>query len=154
MRDPAAQLDSERASRRAAAVPIGIASVALLALVGSALLAAALLVPGTALAAPRPGESCPDTTPAPGSSGVVCGEGSGPDVGGAGTLDLSVLLPIVATVVLAGAIALVAAFLVLRRRASAPVAPADPSEWWTCSSCGKTNVIGSPRCYACGSWQA
>src|SRR5204862_18167 len=49
--------------------------------------------------------------------------------------------------------ALAAAFLVLRRRASAPVAPADPGEWWTCRKCGRNNVIGSPRCYSCGEWQ-
>jgi hypothetical protein len=52
----------------------------------------------------------------------------------------------------AGVIALIAAFVVLRRT-SAPMAQADPGEWWTCTTCGKTNVIGSARCYACGTWQ-
>ena len=118
-----------------------------------ALLGAALLAPAAALAAPRPGESCPDTTPAPGSSAAVCDEGANPG-GGGGTLDAAALLPFLAAAVAGGAIALVAAFVVLRRRAAAPVVPADPGEWWTCRSCGKNNVIGSPRCYACGSWQS
>ena len=120
-----------------------------------ALLLGALLAPAAALAAPRPGESCPDTTPAPGSSAAVCGEGNGPggDTGGGG-LDLGALLPIVAAGGVGAALALVAAFVFFRRRASAPVAPADPGEWWTCRNCGRNNVLGSPRCYACGEWQA
>ena len=117
------------------------------------LLIAALLSPGAVLAVPLPGGSCPDTTPAPGTSVVICDEGNGRNVGG-GTLDLGPVLPIVAAAVGGAAIALVAVFLILRRRASAPVAPADPREWWTCPSCGKSNVVGSPRCYACGTWQA
>jgi hypothetical protein len=126
---------------------------ALAAFVLLTVLGAALLAPGAALAAPRPGESCPDTTPAPGSSAAVCEEG-GDQGGGGGTLNLASLLPFLVAAVAGGAIALVAAFLVLRRRTAAPVAPADPGEWWTCRSCGKSNVIGSPRCYACGSWQS
>jgi hypothetical protein len=51
-------------------------------------------------------------------------------------------------------IALAAVFLIVRRRAAAPAGPADPGEWWTCRNCGRNNVIGSPRCYACGQWQA
>jgi hypothetical protein len=39
------------------------------------------------------------------------------------------------------------------RRTSAPLVPADPGEWWTCRTCGKNNVVGSARCYACGAWQ-
>jgi len=118
------------------------------------LVLAALLAPGGVAAAPRPGESCPDTTPAPGASVVVCGEGTGPDVGGGGTVDLGGLLPIIAGIGMGAALALVAAFLVLRRRAAAPVTPADPGEWWTCRNCGRNNVIGSSRCYSCGQWQA
>ena len=137
--------------RSSGAHPGAIRSPAAFALL--TLLATALLAPGSALAVPRPGESCPDTTPTPGSSAAVCDEGTTPGAGG-GTLDLAALLPILAAAVAGGAIALVAAFLVLRRRAGAPVAPADPGEWWTCPSCGKTNVIDSPRCYACGSWQS
>ena len=116
-----------------------------------ALLGMALLAPGAALAVPKPGESCPDTTPAPGSSVPLCEEGGGKVTGG-GTPDLGAVLPILAAAVGGAAIALVAAFLVLRRRTTGPVAPADPGEWWTCPSCGKSNVIGSPRCFACGSW--
>ena len=119
------------------------------------LLVAALLAPSAALGAPRPGESCPDTTPAPGSSEVVCGEGKGPEgTPGAGSLDLGGLLPFLAAAAGGAVIALAAVVLVLRRRAVAPAAPADPGEWWTCRNCGRNNVIGSPRCYACGAWQS
>ncbi len=103
------------------------------------------------LEAPRPGESCPDATPEPGSSDV-CQDAVPPDVS-VGGIDLGGLLPILAAVVVAGLLALVAAFFVLTRRPSGPLAPTDPGEWWTCRSCGKTNVVGSPRCYACGTWQ-
>jgi hypothetical protein len=122
-------------------------------------LVAALLAPGAALAAPRPGESCPDTTPAPGatlgpgSTETVCGEGKATDGGAGGSLDLGGILPFVAAAAGGALIALAAAFVVLRRRAAAPAAPADPGEWWTCRKCGRNNVIGSPRCYACGEWQ-
>ena len=120
------------------------------------LLVGVLGAPAGALAAPRPGESCPDTTPAPGSSAAVCGEGNGPDVtpGGGGSIDVAALGPILVAAGGGAAIALAAAFLFFRRRAGAPVAPADPGEWWTCRKCGSNNVIGSPRCYACGEWQA
>ena len=120
----------------------------------AAVLLAALLAPSAALGAPRPGESCPDTTPAPGSTAAVCGEGKAQDGGTGGSFDISGLLPILAAAGGGAAIALVAAFVLLRRRAAAPGAPADPGEWWTCRNCGRNNVIGSPRCYACGEWQA
>jgi hypothetical protein len=67
-------------------------------------------------------------------------------------VNLGALLPIVGIVAVGGVVALLAAFFVLRRTA-APLVPADPGEWWTCRSCGKTNVLGSARCYACGTWQ-
>ena len=104
-------------------------------------------------AAPRPGETCPDTTPAPGSSDF-CDDTTpiSGDVGGGG-LDLGALLPFLAAAVIGALLALVAAFVVLGRRSTGPLAPVDPGEWWTCRSCGKTNVVGSPRCYACGTWQ-
>jgi hypothetical protein len=137
-----------RSPARGPAASPAVAVFALLTLLG-----AALLAPRTALAVLGPGESCPDTTPAPGTSVAVCEEGVDPGGGGA-TLDVVALLPILAAAIAGGAIALVAAFLVLRRRTAAPAAPADPGEWWTCRSCGKSNVIGSPRCYACGSWQS
>ena len=57
----------------------GFAAFALLTVLG-----AALLAPGAALAAPRPGESCPDTTPAPGSSAPVCEDTGGTGGGGGG----------------------------------------------------------------------
>lgn len=120
-----------------------------------AVLVGALLVPAGALAVPRPGESCPDTTPAPGSTEAVCDEGKGPEGNpGGGSLDLGAVLPFVAAAGGGALVALAAAFVLLRRRTSMPAAPADPGEWWTCRNCGRNNVIGSPRCYACGEWQA
>jgi hypothetical protein len=107
---------------------------------------------GIQQAAPRPGESCPDATPAPDSSDV-CDDTAPTNAGGAGGLDLGALLPFLAAAVIGGLLALVAAFVVLGRRSAGPLAPIDPGEWWTCRSCGKTNVVGSPRCYACGTWQ-
>jgi len=120
-----------------------------------ALLLGALVAPGVALGLPVPGESCPDVTLGPGASQIACGEGKGPQGNpGGGSLNLGAILPIVAVAGGGLAIALVAALLLLRRQARAPVAPADPAEWWTCRNCGRNNVIGSPRCYACGTWQA
>lgn len=104
--------------------------------------------------APAPGQSCPDTTPEPGSSAPICVEVVQPPVdGGGGGLDLGRLLPLLAAAIGGGLVVLVGVFLFLTRRAAAPLAPADPGEWWTCRNCGKTNVVGSPRCYACGTWQ-
>jgi hypothetical protein len=121
-----------------------------------ALLLVSLLAPAAALGAPRPGESCPDTTAAPGTSLPVCGEGNGPgdDPAGGGSIDLAALGPILVAAGGGAVIALAAAFLFFRRRAAGPIAAADPGEWWTCRNCGSNNVIGSPRCYACGEWQA
>lgn len=103
-----------------------------------------------ALLAP-PAETCrPEETRGAGAFQDICGApGSG---GGGGGINLGGLLPIVAIVVVGGVIALIAAFVVLRRT-SAPLVPADPGEWWTCRTCGKNNVVGSARCYACGAWQ-
>ena len=101
------------------------------------------------LLAPPP-ETCePGETRAAGDFLNICGENSG---GGGGGLNLGGFLPIVAIAVLGGVIALIAAFVVLRRT-STPLVPADPGEWWTCRTCGKNNVVGSARCYACGAWQ-
>jgi hypothetical protein len=118
------------------------------------LLACALLVPASALAVSGAGATCPDTTQAPSSTAAICEEsGPGDNPGGGGSTDFSGLLPIVATVAGVAVLALVAAFIFFRRRAAAPAVPADPGEWWTCRNCGRNNVIGSPRCYACGEWQ-
>jgi hypothetical protein len=102
--------------------------------------------------APRPGETCPDATAAPGSSDFCDDSTPVGEVGGGG-LDLGALLPFLAAAVIGAGLAAVAAFVVLGRRSSGPLAPVDPGEWWACRSCGKTNVVGSPRCYACGTWQ-
>ena len=119
-----------------------------------------LAVPAAMLAAPLPGESCPDTTPVPAASrgleatDAVCGEGTIGDNPGGGGTDISGLIPIIVAAAGGALLALVAIALVLRRRTAVPLAPADPGEWWTCRKCGSTNVIDSPRCYACGEWQA
>ena len=63
------------------------------------------------------------------------------------------LLPIIVALVVGAGLALVGAYFVLRRRAGGPLDPVDAGEWWTCSNCGRSNVVGSPRCYACGTWQ-
>lgn len=104
-------------------------------------------------AAPRPGESCSDATPAPGPSDICNDTAPGGVGGGGGGLDLGALIPFIAAAAAGGILAVIATFVVLGRRGSAPLAPVDPGEWWTCRSCGKTNVVGSPRCYACGTWQ-
>jgi hypothetical protein len=114
-----------------------------------------VIVPAAALAVELAGESCPAVLPGA-TAAVTCGEGtsqSGGGTGGGRGFNLGGLLPIIGAAVGGAAIALVAAFLVFRRRASMPVAPIDPQEWWTCANCGRNNVIDSPRCYSCGSWR-
>ena len=103
-----------------------------------------------ALAAP-PDETCtPGATFGAGGFDVcspptVANPGEGFNVGG--------LLPILGGVVLGAGLALAVAYMVLRRRAGAPLDPVDAGEWWTCRNCGRNNVVGSPRCYSCGTWQ-
>lgn len=146
------------------------AVAALLALAGALVLFVAL--PGVAAAAthrerpidtitiadvpPGGGEDCvedPDAQPGVGLR--ECPKG----------FDVAALLPFAA-----GGVAIVLAvvvgwFLVMRRRLARPF-PADATvgasgaadgtnagEWWTCRSCGATNMVGSARCYSCGSWQ-
>ena len=127
------------------------------------LLAAALLmaltvsmvVPGLASAVELPGESCPAVLPGT-SSSASCGEGksqSGGGGGGGAGLNIGGLLPVLGVALGGATLVLIAAYVVLRRRTAMPVAPLDPSEWWTCAKCGKNNVVDSPRCYACGSWR-
>ena len=97
-----------------------------------------------------PAETCrPEETRAAGAFSNICGSNSG---GGGGGFNIGSLLPILGLVAVGGAVLLIAAFVVLRRT-SAPLVPADPGEWWTCRNCGKNNVRGSARCYACGAWQ-
>jgi hypothetical protein len=94
-------------------------------------------------AVPDP-ERCADESPDPNSGQKLCEKS---------ILSAGNLLPIAGAVVATGILALVVAYLVLRRRASVPLAPVDPGEWWKCPNCGSTNVVGSARCYACGTWQ-
>ncbi len=126
--------------------------------VSLAVLTLACLVAGWAAAAPsshaveRPGESCPDTTPAPGASAAFCEDVTDPDGAGGAGFDLAGLLPLAAAVVVGGILALALVLLVMRRRLPGPLAQAGPGEWWTCRQCGATNIAGSPRCYSCGAW--
>ncbi len=105
---------------------------------------------GRVIALAPPAETCrPEETRAAGGFTDICG--NNPSSGGGG-FNLGSLLPILAIVAVGGVLLLIAA-LVFLRRTSAPLVPADPGEWWTCRTCGKTNVVGSARCYACGAWQ-
>jgi hypothetical protein len=75
--------------------------------------------------------------------------------------DVGSVLPFVA-----GGVAILLAvavgwFLVMRRRVSQPFLADDVTtgagggsggDWWTCTTCGASNVVGSARCYKCGSW--
>jgi hypothetical protein len=117
-------------------------------------LSASVVAPALASAVELPGESCPAVLPGT-SSSAGCGEGTSQSGGGkgGGGLNLGGLLPILGVGLGGATLALIAAYIVLRRRTSLPVAPLDPTEWWTCAKCGKNNVIDSPRCYACGSWR-
>ena len=118
-------------------------------LVIAAALGVAFALPALVAAAPPP-ETC-----APGETRIVlnrdlCGAGGG----GGGGLNVGGLLPLVGAAVVGGIATLLIAFLIVERRTTAKLAPVQPGEWWTCGNCGKTNVVGSPRCYACGSWQS
>jgi hypothetical protein len=122
--------------------------------VRSAALAVALSIlpavsPSGVEAAP-PRESC-----APGETTTVSGFGLCSAQGGDGGLNIGgLVLPIVVGVVIAGLGVALLAFLVIERRTTRNLAPVQPGEWWTCGNCGKENLVGSPRCYACGAWQA
>jgi hypothetical protein len=104
-----------------------------------------------ALLAP-PDETCRATETQAAGGFDICSPPTPGNGGGAG-LDIGGLLPILGGVVLGAGLALVAAYLVLRRRAGAPLDPVDAGEWWSCRKCGRNNVVGSARCYGCGSWQ-
>ncbi len=106
--------------------------------------------PAVVLAAP-PDETCtPGQTFAAGQFDVCAPPATG---AGGGGINLGGLLPILGVLVLGAGLALAITYLVLRRRAGAPLDPVDAGEWWTCRKCGRNNVVGSARCYACGTWQ-
>jgi hypothetical protein len=107
--------------------------------------------------------AAPAAAAEPGAAGggavlaLVPGEqGPGGPTGGGGP-DLGLILG----VLVAGAVGLAVAaglgYLVLRRRARAPMEPPagapEAGEWWTCRNCGRNNIVGSARCYSCGAWQ-
>lgn len=138
-------------------LPTWILAAAVLALVAPLAAAPAAAVgtapiggTGRVVAAAPPVESCRPVDLSSTGGFTVCRDQTGS--GGAGGL-LS-LLPILAVVVIVGIAVLLGAFLVLERRNRRQLAPVDPGDWWTCRNCGRTNVVGSPRCYACGTWQA
>ena len=121
--------------------------------VAAAVCTVALLAAGlapAALAAP------PDETCVPGQSFAAGGfDVCSPPVigGGGGGIALDGLLPILLALLVGAGLALVVAYFVLRRRAGGPLDPVDAGEWWTCSNCGRQNVVGSARCFSCGTWQ-
>ena len=98
-----------------------------------------------ALAVPGPGSEC-DAEAAPSGQSESCQEG------GLGGFDLGLVAVVGGAAVVGGVLALGIAFLVLRRRAAPPLIPEpiDAQEWWACPSCGRNNVVGSARCYNCG----
>ena len=102
-----------------------------------------------ALAVPGPGSECDAEVPPSGQTDP-CTDGGG---GGGGGFDLGFVLPLAGAVVIGGALALGGAYFLLRRRAGPPLQPVDSEEWWTCQQCGRNNVVGSARCYACGTWK-
>ncbi|HXG26713.1 MAG TPA: hypothetical protein VNL94_07680 [Candidatus Binatia bacterium] len=101
-----------------------------------------------ALAVPGPGNEC-EGEAVPSGRDDPCTED------GVGGFDLGFVVPLAGVVAIAGVGILVGGYLVLRRRAAAPLNPdpVDAQDWWTCRNCGRNNVVGSARCYACGSWQ-
>lgn len=120
--------------------------------VGALVVVIAILSTGSApttLAAP-PDETCtPGQTFAAGAFDVC----SPQVIGGGGGIAIGGLLPIVLALAIGAGLALVAAYIVLRRRAGGPLDPVDAGEWWTCANCGRQNVVGSARCFSCGAWE-
>lgn len=154
---PAMPDRARRRSRISLARPLLTAILVLMA-AGQAALASTPAGRGVTAGADRvaalapPAETCrPDETVSAGGFSDICGAPPAGG-GGGGGLDIGSLLPILGVVAVGGLILLIAALVVLRRT-SAPLVPADPGEWWTCRTCGKNNVLGSARCYACGAWQ-
>lgn len=105
---------------------------------------------GVIAAAPRPGDECDET--AAEDRGALCNQGGGG--GGGGGLSLGLVLAVLGGAVVLGVLLLIGAFLYFRRQAGPALTATEPgSEWWTCGKCGKSNMVGTPRCYACGAWQ-
>lgn len=121
---------------------------------------------------PGGGEDCVDDPDAqPGVGLRECPKG----------FEVGTLLPFVAGGVAIVLAVVVGWFLVMRRRVSRPFLPdeafaagttgsgegagsvsavrpgsgpgAGSGTWWTCQSCGSTNLVESARCYSCGSWR-
>lgn len=80
-----------------------------------------------------------------GATGVDDGaaSGGGTPLASIGLLVIGVIVGVAAVVVIA--------YLILRWRAG-PTPAEIPGDWWTCPSCGAANIVGSPRCHACGAW--
>jgi len=71
--------------------------------------------------------------------------------GGGGGLSFEGILLLLGGIVVTAVAALAVGYVILRWRAG-PAAAEIPGEWWTCQSCGAANIVGSPRCHACGAW--
>jgi hypothetical protein len=82
-----------------------------------------------------------------GAKGRDEGAGGGGGIG----FELGTIGLLLIGVVVGAAAVLAVGYLVLRWRAGPP--PAEvPDDWWTCPTCGAANIVGSPRCHACGAW--
>ena len=139
---------AERGASIPELAPRSAAAVALALGLGLAMcLASALLAP-TALAASGDGLEGDTAVMA-----FVPGEQGAPAVGG---FDLGLILAVAVAILVAAVLVLGVGALVLRRRARAPfeLPPGSPDSgaWWTCANCGRNNIVGSARCYACGAW--
>jgi hypothetical protein len=164
--------------RRLGASRVGPRRVALqLAVLTGLLLIAAL--PTTSLAASGRQQSVEHITIAdvPGSQGEDCVDDPNAQPGvGLKKCETPFTLATLVPFVIGGVVLLLAVavgwYLVMRRRASRPFLPdeavlpggttgaagvptaaaATARDWWTCKSCGATNMNGVARCYKCGAW--
>lgn len=84
---------------------------------------------------------------------VLTGATGGNEGGGSagGDAPWGTILLLLAGAIVGAATVLVVGYLVLRWRAG-PTPVEAPGEWWSCPACGAANIVGSPRCYACGAW--
>ncbi|HSL98011.1 MAG TPA: hypothetical protein VK831_05520 [Candidatus Deferrimicrobiaceae bacterium] len=84
---------------------------------------------------------------------ILTGATGGNEGGGSGGggVEWGTILLLLAGAVVGAASVLVVGYLVLRWRAG-PAPVGTPGEWWSCPACGAANIVGSPRCHACGAW--
>lgn len=134
------RLRSAPERRRAVAVALAVAAAW-----------ACLAAPVASAAPPAPAGGSVVVDLVPGDQGSETPTGGGPDLG--------LIVAVIGGVILGAALVAGAGYLVLRRRARLPLdsgttpGAAEGGEWWTCRNCGRNNIVGSARCYACGTWQ-